>query len=90
MRYENAKLGIDLEALNKQLEPLELPGFIGTACLSRRVDFATGRAEIDPRTGRPVSCPPYLVVKCGELTDRQETAVTEIVEGMRLVPGPEA
>lgn len=57
--------------LNAALSALALPNFVGTARLSRRHNSETDQWE---------SSPPYLLIKCGELTRRQDAAVKAIVD----------
>lgn len=55
---------------------LDLPDYIGIARLCRELDES---GDIVLENGVPKKVPPYILVKCGDLTDPQISAATRVV-----------
>lgn len=73
---------MDLAQLNDELQALDLPGFVGTARLSRKWELPPTDEEGVPvsNQGRWVPSAPYLLVKCEPLTTEQTKAVEAVIE----------
>lgn len=68
---------VNLLQLSKELTSLKLPDFTGVSRLSREVDDQ-GHAIIEDGAVKKV--PPYILVKCGDLTVAQKTEAAEVVK----------
>lgn len=67
---------INVRQLGAELGALGLPGFLGVARLSRDVD---GRGKAILKSGAAKKIAPYILIKCGDISQVQEAAVRAAV-----------